>query len=173
MSVKNQWVLNILMVLLSWSSLSLLGIRHIKKFIPSTLLVGIIEILHARIGKKRKYWVFYNKPNNYLFGELPFNTGPFIFISLWTLKVAYGNFKKFLFINALVHAFFTFPYTYLAKKFRYYTLVRFNNVQFFFYFFSKAFLLYWFQYLFEKINKGFPNDELKNDTGEMSSSNVK
>lgn len=149
MSVKNQWIHNILMVLLSWSSLPLLGIRHIKRFIPSTIIIGIIEILHARVGKKRKYWVFYNKPNNYLFDELPFNTGPFIFISLWTLKVAYGNFKKFILLNALVHAFFAFPYTFVAKKIRYYTLVRFNNVQFFLYFFSKAFLLYWFQYLYE------------------------
>jgi hypothetical protein len=152
MSIKNQWWLNILMVVLSWLSLPILGIRNIKRFFPATLIIVVIEVIHARIGKKRKWWVFYNKPNSFLFGELPFNSGPFIFISLWTLKIAYGNFKKFILINALVDAFFAFPYTMLAKKVRYYTLVRFNNFQFFLYFFSKAFLLYWFQYLFENRN---------------------
>lgn len=152
MSLKNQWWLNILMVVLSWLSLPILGIRNIKRFFPATLIIVVIEVIHARIGKKRKWWVFYNKPNSFLFGELPFNSGPFIFISLWTLKIAYGNFKKFILINALVDAFFAFPYSMLAKKVRYYTLVRFNNLQFFLYFFSKAFLLYWFQYLFENRN---------------------
>ncbi|MBU7595389.1 hypothetical protein [Metabacillus halosaccharovorans] len=162
MSIKNQWVLNILMMLLSWSALPLLGKGNIKRFFPATFLIGIIEILHARIGKKRKYWVFYNKTNSYTFGELPFNSGPFIFISLWTLKLAYGNFKKFILINALVHAFFAFPYTFIAKKVRYYTLVRFNNIQFFIYFFSKAFLLYWFQYLYENKNKVLNENSLNN-----------
>ncbi|KKI91471.1 hypothetical protein WQ54_14450 [Bacillus sp. SA1-12] len=157
MSIKNQSLLNIIMVVLSWSSLPFLGIRNIKNFFPATLLIGIIEILHARIGKKRKYWVFYNKPNSYLFDELPFNTGPFIFISLWTLKIGYGNFKKFILINALVHAFFAFPYTFLAKKVRYYSLVRLNNFQFFLYFFSKAPILYGAQYLYENRKKIIDN----------------
>ncbi|PMC40545.1 hypothetical protein CJ195_02190 [Bacillus sp. UMB0899] len=148
MSLKNQKVFNIIMVLLSWSSVSLLGIHHLKKFFPATILIVILEMLHARIGKKRKYWVFYNKPNSFLFNELPYSTGPFIFISLWTLKIAYGDFKKFILLNGLVHAFFAFPITYLAKKFRYYRLVRINNVQFFLYFFSKSFILYLFQYIF-------------------------
>lgn len=71
MSLRKQWILNILMVLLSWLSLPLLGSGNIKRFFPSTLLIGILEILHARIGKKKKYWAFYNKPKSNLFGEMP------------------------------------------------------------------------------------------------------
>ena len=163
MTLKNQWLLNILMVVLSWLSLLFIGTRNIKRFFPATLIIGIIEIMNARIGKKRKWWVFYNKPNSYLFSELPFNTGPFICISLWTLKLAYGNFKKFILLNAIVHAFFSFPYTIFAKKVRYYSLVRFNNFQFFLYFFSKAFLLYGFQYLFENRNNVWINKQQKRD----------
>jgi hypothetical protein len=153
MSVKNQLLLNILMMVLSWLSLPLLGTQNIKKFFPATLIIGVIEIINAKIGKKRKWWVFYNKPNSYLFGELPFNSGPFLFISFWTLKLAYGNFKRFILLNGIIHAFFAFPYSMVAKRVKYYTLVRFNNFQFFLYFFSKAFLLYWFQYLIENRKK--------------------
>lgn len=108
--------------------------------------------------EKRRWWVFYNKPNSYKFNEFPFNLGPFIFISLWTLKLAYGNFKKYLLINAIVNALFAFPFSSLAKNIKYYSLVRFNHAQFFMYFFVKAPLLYFLQYYFEnrkqlKLNK--------------------
>ncbi|AYV66138.1 hypothetical protein C2I06_04190 [Niallia circulans] len=158
MSIQLQRLFNILMLVLSWFSLTLIGFRDIKRFFPATLLIGVIEILTARIGKKRRWWVFYNKPNSYKFNEFPFNLGPFIFISLWTLKLAYGNFKKYLLINAIVNALFAFPFSSLAKNIKYYSLVRFNHAQFFMYFFVKAPLLYFLQYYFEnrkqlKLNK--------------------
>ncbi|MEY8748461.1 hypothetical protein AB9M62_56270 [Bacillales bacterium AN1005] len=152
MSLKIQAIFNICMVTISWMSLYFIGIKNIKRFLPATIIIGIIEILHAKVGKDRKWWVFYNKPNTYVVDELPFNTGPFIFITMWTLKIAYGNFKKFMLINALIHAFFAFPYTFAAKKLKYYTLVRFNNIQFFIYFLMKAPLLYLLQYLVERSN---------------------
>ncbi|CAM5716906.1 hypothetical protein C2I17_01920 [Niallia circulans] len=153
MSLKLQRSYNILLLVLSWLSLTLIDSRNIKRFFPATLTIGIIEILNAWIGKKRKWWVFYNKPNSYWFGELPFNAGPFVFISLWTLKLAYGNFKKYLLINAMIHAFFAFPFSFFAKKIKYYSLVRFNYFQFFIYFFLKAPLLYFLQFYFENKNQ--------------------
>lgn len=152
MSLKLQQLYNILIIVLSWLSLTLIGVRDIKRFFPATLIIGVIEISTARIGKKRKWWTFYNKPNSYWFNELPFNMGPFIFISLWTLKFAYGNFKKYLLINAIIHAFFAFPFSFFAKKIKYYSLVRFNYFQFFMYFFLKAPLLYFLQFYLEKKN---------------------
>ena len=68
-----------------------------------------------------------------------------------------GIFKRFILFNAILNAFFAYPLSFFAKKIRYYKLVRFNNHQFFLYFFSKEFLFYWLQYLFEK-NKS-PNNK--------------
>lgn len=149
MSLKNQWLLNVAMVLISWLSLPLLGSRNIKRFLPSSLLILLVEMIHARYGKKQRWWVFFNKPKSFLFGELPYQIGPFLAISMWILKWTYGNFKRFILINAIANATFAFPISSFARKVRYYTLVRFNHFQFFLYFFSKAFLLYGFQYLFE------------------------
>lgn len=152
MSTKNQWLLNIAMVLMSWLTLPLLGSRNIKRFFPASILIVLIEILHARIGKKRRWWVFYNKPKSYLFGEFPFDIS-FLVISMWILKWTYGNFKRFILLNAILNATFAFPISSFSRKVRYYTLVRLNHFQFFLYFFYKAPLLYGFQYFFENRKK--------------------
>ncbi|MGE8206663.1 hypothetical protein ACQKP0_19320 [Heyndrickxia sp. NPDC080065] len=149
MPMKNQWLLNVGMVLLSWLSLPFLGRRNIKRFLPASILIVLIEGINVQVGKKRKWWVFYNKPNSYFSGEFPFNIGPHLVGSMWILKWTFGNFKRFILLNAIVDAFFTFPLIRFLKKLKVATLVRINNWQFFLYIFYKAFLLYWFQYLFE------------------------
>ena len=156
MSLKIQRILNVAMVLLTWSTLPLLGLKNIKRFFLASLLIGIIEVINAIVGKKRKWWVFYNKPNSYLFGEFPFNLGPFFIGSMWILKWTYGNFKRFAVLNAIVNGFFAFPFSSFSRKIRYYTLVRFNHTQFFLYFFLKSLLFYWLQFLVEnnKSSKG-------------------
>lgn len=152
-TIKSQGFINVAMVLLSWLTLPLLGSRKIKKFLPATLLILFIEILHSGYGKKQKWWVFYNKPNTRLFGELPLNIGPFLVISLWFLKWTYGSFKRYILLNGITNAIFAYPITFFARKWRYFTLVRINNFQFFVFFFFKAFLLYGFQYFIETIRK--------------------
>lgn len=149
MTIKIQRFLNVANILLSWATLPFLGIRNIKRFLTASLLIFLIEFITTLVGKKRKWWVFYNKPNSVLFDELPFLIGPFFVGSLWILKWTYGNFKRFVLLNAMVNAFFAFPMARFAEKIKHYKLVRLNGFQFFLYFFPKAFLLYWFQYVIE------------------------
>ena len=153
MSYKNKRFLNICMLVLSWISVAFIGANNIRRFFPATIIIGMLEILNGLLGKKRKWWVFYKKPNSYLSGELSYNIGPFILISFLTLKFGYGNFKKFMFLSALIHAFFAFPFAYLAKKIKLFSLVRINHLQFFFYYLLKAPILYFIQFLFDKKEK--------------------
>ncbi|MFK9093792.1 hypothetical protein [Bacillus salipaludis] len=153
MSIKKQWLLNIVMILLSWLTIPLLGWRNIKRFLPASILAVLICCLDAQIGKKRKWWSFYNNPKSLIQNEFPFLIGPMLTMSLWTLKWAYGNFKKFIMLNAIGEAIFVSPLTRLFTKLKLYKLVQFNEFQFFLYFFYKAFFLYGFQYLFEKYKK--------------------
>ena len=149
MNIKIQTLFNAAIVILSWVTLPLLGSKNIKRFLPASIFILLVEIFHAWIGKKQRWWVFYNRPKSFLFGEVPFQIGPFLAISMWILKWTYGKFIRFILLNGVINALFAYPFTYLARKFRYYTLVRFSNFQFFLYFFSKAFLLYGVQYLIE------------------------
>jgi hypothetical protein len=151
--MKNQWLLNIVMILLSLLTIPLLGRRTIKRFFPASILAVLICSLDAQIGKQRRWWSFYNKPQSFIQNEFPFLIGPMLAMSLWTLNWAYGNFKKFIMLNAIGEAIFVFPITKLFTKLKLYRLVQFNEFQFFLYFFYKAFILYGVQYLFEKYKK--------------------
>lgn len=150
MKRKNQLILNVSMVGISWFIILLFGKENIKKYLPASALILLVEKLHAAYGKKKRWWVFYNKPKSYFFGEFPYQIGPFFMLALWTLKSTYGDFKPFVLLNAAISGFFAFPLTYMAKQLKYYRLHRFNHVQLFFYFFFKSFLLYGFQYLIER-----------------------
>ena len=150
MSIKNQRFLSISMFIISWITISFLGKKDIKKYFFSSFLIVLFEAINAWFGKKRKWWVFYNKPNSYFFGEFPFEFGPFLAISLWVLKWSNGNFKKFLLLNALVDGFFAFVCIKVLELLKIARLVRINEVQFFFYFFYKSFLLYGIQYFIGK-----------------------
>ncbi|MEH7590739.1 hypothetical protein V7247_28795, partial [Priestia megaterium] len=90
-----------------------------------------------------------NKPHSFIYNEFPFLIGPMLAVALWSLKWTYGNFKKFIILNALFQLFFAFLAKTLFVKIKLFKLVRFNAFQFFLYFFYKAFLLYGFQYIFE------------------------
>lgn len=149
MSITIRRLLNLAMVILAWSTLPFLGLHTIKRFAPASLLIVFFEFINVLIGKRRKWWVFYNKPNSYLFNEFPFNIGPFLVGSMWILKWTYGNFKQFILLNATVNAFFAFMLIKLLEKLKVAKLVRINNFPFFLYFFYKAPLLYGIQYIIE------------------------
>ncbi len=148
--INIQRLLNVAMVLLAWLTVPFLGVKGIIRFLPASFLVTLIEGINVQIGKRRKWWVFFNKPKSYLFGEFPFNIGPHLVGSLWILKLTFGNFTKFILLNAIVDAFFAFPFAKICKKIRYCKLVKLNGFQFFLYVFYKAFILYGLQYIFEK-----------------------
>ncbi|MFC0216280.1 hypothetical protein ACFFK0_28180 [Paenibacillus chartarius] len=149
-SIQNRWLINIAMVVASWLTLPLMSSRSIKRFLPATVMILIVEMIHARFGKKRRWWVFYRKPDSILFNEFPFQIGPFVVTSLWILKWTYGNFRNFLLANVVNNAFFAFVVTEFGQRIKWYKLVKFNRLEFFLYFYQKAFLLYFFQYLIEK-----------------------
>ena len=83
--------------------------------------------------------------------ELPFSIGPYMPLSMWLLKISYGNFKKFITLNAIADAFFAFFFMNVLKKLKIIKLNKLNHLQFFFYIHYKAYLLYGVQYLYEKV----------------------
>lgn len=149
MIIKNQKYFNFTMIILSWLTIPLIGMKSLKRFSTSSIIILVIEFISVIFGKKREWWVFYNKPNSYLINEVPFIVGPFSVLSLWVLKLSYGNFKNFIILNLITSGFFSFVFTDYCKNRKIFTLVRLNKFQSFAYFFHKSFLLYGFQKLNE------------------------
>lgn len=102
------------------------------------------------LAEKRKWWwfPFHVKPNVIM--ELPLIFGPFFVGSLWILKFTFGNFKKYVVLNLVIDSLFTFIGVNFLKKIGYVSLVRLNKFQLSLVFLIKSFLMYGFQFIYEK-----------------------
>lgn len=153
MPIKIQRLTDSAMILLSWLTIPFMGLRDIRRFFPASMLILLLTCIDANIGKKRRWWSFYNKSQSFFRDELPFLAGPFLVGSMWILKFSYGNFRRFITLNAIMELLFAYPLNRFSKKLKVYKLVRLNKFQFFLFLFYKAFLLYGFQYFFENKKK--------------------
>jgi hypothetical protein len=153
MATRRHKVFNLLIIMIPWLSLLFLGKRNIKRFSLAGVFIVIFEIINHMYGKKRKWWKFYDKRKSFFKDELPFSIGPYLPLSMWLLKFSYGNFKKFVLLNAIADGVFAFFFIDVLKKIKIIRLDRLNHFQFFIYLHYKAYLLYGVQYLYEKINR--------------------
>ncbi|WP_332630242.1 hypothetical protein [Halalkalibacter flavus] len=141
-------------LMIPWLSLIFIGKRNIKRYSFAGFFIIVFEIINHLYGHKRNWWKFYDKQKSFLRDELPFSVGPYMPLSMWILKYSFGNFKKFVLLNALADAIFAFPIIDVLKKLKIVRLNQLNHLQFFIYLHYKAYLLYGVQYLYEKA-KGF------------------
>jgi hypothetical protein len=147
---KKHLLFNIIIIVVPWLSILFLGKKNIKRFSIAGIFIVIFEIINHMYGHKHKWWKFYDKKKSFIKDELPFSIGPYMPLSLWILKYSYGNFKKFVLLNVISDGIFAFFMIDLLKRFKIIGLKRLNHIQFFVYLHYKAYLLYGFQYLYEK-----------------------
>lgn len=147
---RKHLIFNLSIIIIPWLSLLLFGQRNMKRYSLSGVFIVIFEIINHLYGHKRNWWKFYDKRKSFIKDELPFSVGPYMPLSLWILKISYGNFKKFVILNVISDGLFAFLIIDVLKKFKIISLNRLNHFQFFIYLHYKAYLLYGIQYLFEK-----------------------
>lgn len=150
---KRHLVFNLSIILIPWLSLLLIGKRSFKRYSFAGIFIVIFEIVNHLYGHKRNWWKFYDKRKAFFKDELPFSVGPYMPFSMWLLKISYGNFKRFVLLNLISDGLFAFLFIDILKKFKIISLNGINHFQFFIYLHYKAYLLYGFQYLFEKITR--------------------
>ncbi len=163
MNTKNRHKLfNSMLIGIPWLSTLFIGKRDIKRYLLSSAFIGFYEIISHLNGHRKKYWKFYDKPKVFIRDELPFDIGPYIPMSMWILKYSFGNFKKFVLVNAVFNGFFAFLFIPFLHKMKIFRLNRLSYPQFFLYIHYKAYLLYGIQYLIEIVNryKGDSNEKV-------------
>lgn len=155
---KRHMVFNLLFIIVPWLTLLFIGKRSFKRYSFAGVFIIIFEIINHLYGHKRNWWKFYDMPKRFLRDELPFSVGAYMPLSMWLLKYSFGNFKKFILLNAIADGLFAFLFIDVLKKLKIIRLNRLNHFQFFLYLHYKAYLLYGIQYLIEKI-KRYPKPE--------------
>lgn len=147
---KRHFMFNVIIIAVPWLSLLFLGKRSLKRYSLAGIFIIVFEIINHMYGHKRKWWKFYNKRQSFLRDELPFSIGQYMPLSLWMLKFSYGNFRRFITLNAIADALFSFWFIDVLKKLKIARLNRLSHFQFFLYIHYKAYLLYGTQFLVEK-----------------------
>jgi hypothetical protein len=158
MITKRHLLFNLTIIIVPWMSLLFIGKRSMKRYTLTGIFIVLFEILNHIYGHKRKWWKFYDKRASFFRDELPFSIGPYMPLSLWLLKISYGNFKKFIFLNAVADSLFAFFFIDVLEKLKIIGLKNLNHFQFFIYLHFKAYLMYGFQYILDKI-KGTGNSQ--------------
>lgn len=148
---KRHFLFNVIIIAVPWLSLMFIGRRSFKRYSFAGIFIIVFEIINHLYGHKRKWWKFFNKRTSFLRDELPFSIGPYMPLSMWLLKISFGNFKKFITLNAIADGIFAFFFIDVLKKLKIVRLNKLNHLQFFFYLHYKAYLLYGVQYLYEKM----------------------
>ena len=153
MFARRHSLFNLSIILVPWLSLLFIGRRSFKRYSAAGVFIVIFEIINHLYGHKKKWWKFYDKPRSFIKDELPFSVGPYMPISMWLLKISYGNFKKFVLLNVISDGLFAFIFIDVLEKLKIIGLNRINHVQFFIYLNYKAYILYGVQYLFDKMKR--------------------
>lgn len=151
MITKRHLWFNLGMIIFSWMTLLFIGKRSFKRFAIGGFFIVGFEILNHLYGNRRNWWKFFDKKDAFYKDELPFSIGPYMPLSMWIMKYTYGNFKKFILVNAIADALFAFLGIDILKKYKIVGLKRLSHIKFFFYLHYKAYLLYGLQYLVDKV----------------------
>lgn len=149
MFTKRHFIFNLIIIVIPWLSLFIVGKRNVKRFAFAGIFIVLVDLIDHAIGKKRKWWRFYNKSKSFFVNEVPIVIGLYLPVSIWTLTLTYGEFKKFVKLNAIADAIFTFSIMKVLKKYKIVTLQRLNSVEFLIFIHVKAYLLYLVQYVVE------------------------
>ncbi|MBM7694273.1 hypothetical protein JOC77_003734 [Peribacillus deserti] len=141
----------LLMLFIPWLSIPLLGRSSFKRYLPGTIFMSVYVTLEGYLAEKKKWWWFPYpiKPN--VLAEMPLILGPFFVGSLWTLKLTFGNFKKYLLLNVIIDTFFTYFMMNWFKRIGYVSLIRINKFQLSLLFLLKSILMYGYQYFHELV----------------------
>ncbi|OCA81622.1 hypothetical protein A8F94_22410 [Bacillus sp. FJAT-27225] len=148
---KRHFLFNLAIIIFPWLSVLLLGKRSFKRFWFSGLFIVVFEIINHLYGHRRNWWKFYDGYKSFFKDEFPFSIGPYMPLSMWILKFSYGNFRRFVLLNAVADGLFAFVLINVLKKLKIIGLNGLTHLQFFVYLNYKAYLLYGVQYLYEKM----------------------
>ena len=141
-----------LTMIIPWATAPLLGKKTLKHYFPAGIMIALMVRVVNVIAKKRKWWWWYDTLHPRVSGVIPFTLGPFFVGSIWILKWTYGKFFRYLALNILFDATFTYMAVPILTNFGVASLVRMKKIQLMYVFTFLAIILYAFQFLYEMIH---------------------
>ncbi|WP_100407591.1 hypothetical protein [Bacillus solitudinis] len=151
MNIKK--LLLLLILIFPWLTTPFIGRESFKRFLPASLLMSGLGFLEDYLAVKLDWWKFNVKLHPKLIGGAPYNLGPYIISSLWTLKFTYGKFPAFMLLTTISNAIFAFVFLNIVSRFGLLTLRGMSKTQFYVTLCIRAVFLYITQVFFENFKK--------------------
>ncbi|WP_078554536.1 hypothetical protein [Bacillus alkalicellulosilyticus] len=146
--MKTKWYL-LGVAIIPWISLVFMDKHSIKRFFPTSILMGLLLIGESLLARKKMWWSIYKKPHPNIMGEAPLIMGPYIVGSMWMLRFGFGNILRYSILNLCVHLFFVYVLMDRFKRIGYWSLIRLKKYQLLLLFIIEAIILYGTQIIFE------------------------
>lgn len=128
------------------------GKKALKNYSIASLFICLIVILENGVAMHKVWWWYYRKPFKHITGG--FSYLPLKFVSsLFTLKLFYGKFIRYLIIDTFFNTLYAFPILHWFKNKGITSFVRFSPLKYFGLLTIKSLLLYGFQNVFEGSQK--------------------
>ncbi|PWW28858.1 hypothetical protein DFO73_10594 [Cytobacillus oceanisediminis] len=151
--MKVTTVIRILHLVIPWLTIFFLPKKSFNKFSTVSAFAGILVFAMSILAIPFKWWTVDGGNRHKLVNDLTFILGPFFIGTLWIFHFTFGNFKRYLAVNAVVDLLFAYPLNYLYQRFNLYSLVKFKPIHIFLFFTSYAWIIYGYQEFVHRNNR--------------------
>jgi hypothetical protein len=159
--MKNSKLFLLCLLIIPWLTVPLLGKESFKKYLSSAIFMSLFTKTIDTFGERKKWWRFYKGISPFKSMTF-FNFGVYFVASLWTLKIAYGKLSFYLIFNTILHILYTTLGLKYVERYRIFSLVKLEKIQYFIILYVRGILLYGFQYLLDLINSRFKSEKMSN-----------
>ncbi len=121
------------------------------RFLPATTFVNLIIALFSVVADRKRFWKIKNPIFPYTAVDYSYLLGLFFVTTIWVFKLTYGNFKKYLALNIVLDYLLSFPIAKFFTKVGVFEFKKLRPIHFFSFSVFLAIIIYWYQYLIEKV----------------------
>ncbi|WP_308128886.1 hypothetical protein [Bacillus sp. sid0103] len=144
-------LLSLCILIVPWLTVPLLGKKTFIRFLPATTFVNLIISLFSVVADRKKFWKVKNPIFHYTAVDYSYLLGLFFITTIWVFKLAYGSFIKYLSLNIVIDYLLSFPIVKFFTKVGVFEFKKLRPIHFFCISVFLAIIIYWYQYLLEKV----------------------
>lgn len=146
-------LLSLVILIVPWLTVPLIGKKSFIRFLPATTFVNLLISLFSVVAEKKKLWKVKNPLFPYTAVDFSYLVGLFFVTTIWVFKLTYGNFLKYILLNVVLDYFLSFPIIKFFTKIGIFEFKKMRPVHFYYLSVFLAFVIYWYQYVIERVIK--------------------
>ncbi|MDR4949799.1 hypothetical protein [Neobacillus cucumis] len=149
--INKRKALSFCTLFIPWLTIPLIGKNTFIRFMPVATFVGYIFGFLSETADNKKWWKVKNGlfPNYRL--DVSYLLGLYLITTIWVFKLTFGNFFKYLTLNIIIDAIFSFSIVKFFTKVGVFEFRKMRPKHFYILSVSMAIIIYWYQLIVERV----------------------